>query len=103
MGDEATFTVGPPLPVTDPNHLPAVTDEDEAGFVHGADLGYDHPDNGFSDAEVGALLAEDLPSEDELDVLVADVNPDDVDAIGFNDADLEEPLETDGTAPEGGS
>lgn len=105
MSDEATFTVGPPQPVTDSRDLPAVTAEDEAGFVHGADLGNDHPDNRPTDSDdedvdavlpgIGAEDDEDLPSEDELDGLVADVDADDVDSVGFDDADLEEPLGTD--------
>lgn len=102
MSDEATFTIGPPQPVTDSRDLPAVTAEDEAGFVSGADLGYDHPDNVPTDPELDAVLPEpsadedeDLPSEDELDALVADVDTDDVDSVGFDEADLEEPLGTD--------
>jgi hypothetical protein len=99
MADEAIFTVGPPQPVEDSRKLPAVTAEDEAGFVHGADLGYDHPDN--IDSDLAGVDAdpktepedEDLPSEDELDDLVADVDPDDVDLVGFDDTDLEEPTE----------
>lgn len=105
MSDGVTFTVGPPQPVTDSRDLPAVTAEDEAGFVHGADLGDDHPDNrpaDSDDADAGAVLPEigaeddeDLPSEDELDGLVANVDPDDVDSVGFDDADLGEPGGTD--------
>lgn len=105
MFDEAIFTVGPPQPVTDSRDLPAVTAEDEAGFVSGADLGHDHPDNRPPDpdgTDVDPVLPapsaeddEDLPSEDELDGLVADIDTDDVDAVGFDDADLEEPLGTD--------
>jgi hypothetical protein len=93
MADDGFFTVGPPRPVTDSRDLPAVTAEDEAGFVHGADLGDDHPDNRPTDVEVAAALAhldaDDLPSEDELDALVAEVDPDDVDDVGFDDTDLE--------------
>lgn len=95
---EPIFTIGPPQPVEDSRKLPAVTAEDEAGFVHGADLGYDHPDNIDSDlAGVDAVPQpeaeddEEVPSEDELDNLVAAVDPDDVDGVGFDDADLEEP------------
>ncbi len=104
MSDEVTFTIGPPQPVTDSRDLPAVTAEAEAGFVTGADLGYNHPDNVPTDPDVDAVLPEpsvgvdeDLPSEDELDTLVADVDVDDVDAVGFDDADLVEPLGTDVT------
>jgi hypothetical protein len=119
MSDEATFPVGPPQPVTDSRDLPAVTAEDEAKFVHGADLGAAHPDNKPTDSddadveavlpEIGAEEDEDLPSEDELDSLVAHVDPEDVDSVGFDDADLGEPLETgiadglDGRAQTGGS
>jgi hypothetical protein len=84
------------------DNLPPVTAEEEAGFVHGADLGKDHPDNVPLDSDgvdVDAVLPqttaendEDLPSEDELDDLVAGVDSDDVDNVGFDDADLEEPL-----------
>jgi hypothetical protein len=95
MSDEAISTVGPPHPVTDSRDLPAVTAEDEAGLVQGADLGSDHPDNGPTDVDVDAVLSaieaeddEDLSSEEELDGLVADVDPDDVDAVGFDDSDL---------------
>jgi hypothetical protein len=101
MPDDATFTVGPPQPVTDSRELPAVTEEDEAGFVHGADLGYDHPDNLPTDAEVDAILAEleaeaeDLLTEEEVDVVVAGVDADAVDAVGFDETDLAEPFEPD--------
>jgi hypothetical protein len=105
MSDDAIFTVGPPQPVTDSRDLPAVTAEDEADFVTGADLGRDHPDNrplDPDDSDVDAVLrapsAEDdgdLPGEDELDALVADVDTADVDAVGFDDADLAEPLGAD--------
>jgi hypothetical protein len=100
MADDGFFTVGPPQPVTDSRDLPAVTAEDEAGLVHGADLGDDHPDNRLTDAEVAAVLAdldadEDLPSEAELDDLVAGVDPDDVDAVGFDETDLEALLASD--------
>jgi hypothetical protein len=83
MADEATFTVGPPQPVVDSRKLPAVTAADEAGFVHGVDLGKDHPDN--------VLVDGDLPSEDQLDALVADVDTAAADGVGFDDADLAEP------------
>lgn len=107
MSDDAVFTVGPPQPVTDSRDLPAVTAEDEAGFVTGADLGRDHPDNrppDPDDTDVDPVLPapsaeddEDLPSEDELDAdaLVAVIDTDDVDAVGFDDADLAEPLGAD--------
>ncbi len=108
MSDQATFTIGPPLPVTDSRDLPAVTPEEEAGFVRGTEPGDDPPhDNGPTDSdgadfdavlpEVGAKDDEDLPSEDELADLVADVDTDDVDPVGFDDAGLGEPLGTDVT------
>jgi len=102
---EAIFTVGPPQLVADSRNLPAVTAEDEAGFVHGADLGNDHPDNvpldsDGIDVDAGLPLPqpaaehdEDLPSEDELDELVADVDTAAIDGVGFDDADLEAPLD----------
>jgi hypothetical protein len=102
MSDKPTFTIGPPQPVTDSRNLPSVTAEGEAGFVHGADLGRDHPDNVPLDSngvdadqvlpQTTAENDEDLPSEDELDDLVVSVDSDDVDKVGFDDADLEEPL-----------
>jgi hypothetical protein len=88
MSEEAMFIVGPPQPVTDSRDLPAVTAVDEAGFVHGADLGDEHPDNTLPDVDDDVDLEdEDLPTEEEIDGLVADVDPDGVDAVGFDDAD----------------
>jgi hypothetical protein len=107
MADE-TFTVGPPDPVTDSRELPAVTDEDEAGFVHGADLGANHPDNDVSDAEVAAIFAEieaeieDLLTEDEVAAVVAGVDTAAVDDVGFDEGDLAEPLDADGSVIDGG-
>jgi hypothetical protein len=106
MSDEATFTVGPPQPVTDSRDLPAITPEEEAGFVRGTEPGDDPPHDNRptdpDDADVDAVRTEmaaeddkDLPSEDELDALVADVDADDVDSVGFDDADLGEPMGTD--------
>jgi len=107
--DEAIFTVGPPHPVTDSRELPAVTAEGEAGIVSGADLGYDHPDNRVSapdpgDVGLGSGLPdssaegrEDPPDEAELIDLVADVDVNAVDTIGFDDSDQVEPLEADVT------
>ena len=102
MSDKPTFTIGPPQPVTDSRNLPSVTAEGEAGFVHGADLGRDHPDNVPLDSNgvdadqvlphTTAENDEDLPSEDELDDLVVSVDSDDVVKVGFDDADLEEPV-----------
>lgn len=82
MSDGLNFTVGPPQRIEDSRKLPAVTAKDEAGFVHGADLTKDHPDN-----ELSYLL-----SDDELAAQVADVDTSAVDGVGFDDADLEEPL-----------
>ena len=95
---DATFTVGPPYPVTDSRDLPAVNALDEAGFVHGADLP-DHPDNVGpepDDADVDVLadhddhVEDDLPSDDDLLGLVAEVDADDVDTVGFDAADAAE-------------
>lgn len=96
-----SFTIGPPEPVTDARRLPAVDAEDEAGFVSGADLGADHPDNAAADdLPVVAVQAssdddddEPLPSEAEVAALVADVDTDAIDAVGFDasDTDLPEP------------
>lgn len=96
MSEDPTFTVGPPQAVTDSRLLPAVTAGDEAGFVHGADLG-EHPDNrplqageldvvGF--ASDGSTPAEEVvPSESDLDLVVAGIDVDAVDEIGFDAAD----------------
>jgi hypothetical protein len=116
MSDQPTFTIGPPDPVLDSRQLPAVTSDDESGFVTGADLGPDHPDNsgepgdeevglgpvaeasgetsGEGDAEAGPA-----PAEADLDALVADVDPDDVDQRGFDDADLVEPVTSGDSQP----
>jgi hypothetical protein len=103
MPELETFTVGPPDPVTDSRQLPVVTPDDEGGFVTGADLERDHPDN-YEDAPDGVLdellvaatpdeqaAAEaaagdaDVPdsTDDELDQLTADVDTDDLDMSGF--------------------
>lgn len=103
MSEHPTFTIGPPEPVLDSRRLPAVTSEDEAGFVTGADLGADHPDNteepAADEVGLGPLTAEPAeaddtpaPGEAELDALVDDVDPDDVDQQGFDDSDLAEPV-----------
>jgi len=110
MTDQPTFTIGPPDPVLDSRQLPAVTSDDEAGFVTGADLGPDHPDNsGEPDTEevgLGTVTeasgeADDgpAPADAELDTLVADVDPDDVDEQGFDDSDLVEPVTSGGDHP----
>lgn len=99
---DPTFTLGPPHPVTDSRRLPAIDAQDEASVVSGGDLGDDHPDNtplDAADPELGdpADLAEDepedLPGDDELAALVADVDPDAVDDVGFDDSDLTDPVE----------
>lgn len=114
---ERGFTIGPPQAVTDPQQLPAVTPEQEADFVSRANAGIKHPDSAAADAvadvqgdDVEAAEAaqplgvfagvdneedEDLPGDDELDALVAEVDEDDVDDVGFDDDDVEEPLEID--------
>jgi hypothetical protein len=74
------FTVGPPAPVEDSRELPAVTPDDEAGFVSGDQL-EEHPDNAV-DAPVDEDEDAD-PTDDELDALVSDVAVDDVDQEGF--------------------
>jgi hypothetical protein len=105
VSDQPRFTVGPPDPVTDPQQLPAVTAEEEAEFVTWANRGAEHPDNAATDAddegeaeltpEPSAEDDDDLPGEDELGELVSDVDVDDVDSVGFDDADLAEPFEID--------
>ena len=103
MQDLTSFTIGPPEPVTDSRELPVVTPDDESGFVTGADLEADHPDNEYEapdDVLDEVLVAatpeeqaaaeeaagdpdEPLPAETELDRLTADVDSDDVDTTGF--------------------
>src|SRR4029450_7689122 len=83
----------------DSRKLPAVSAEEEAGVVHGADLGDKHPDNVYIDDDNGAALepdadaGEELPGDDELESLVADVDTDGVDDVGFDASDLEGPLD----------
>jgi hypothetical protein len=109
MPDEPAFVVGPADAVVDSRKLPAVTPEEEAGFVHGADLGKDHPDNveGPDDPEAAAVAETeteeeaDLPAEDDLDGDVAAVDPDDIDDVGFDDDDTLDPI-VPGIAPVGG-
>lgn len=111
MSDRGTFTVGPPEPILDSRRLPAVSGDEEDDFVTGADLGADHPDNGPEppDEEVGLdtrsaptfrpdASLEPPPSTDELDALVTDVDPEAVDAVGFDDSDLGEPVAADDRA-----
>jgi len=96
MSDGLTFTIGPPLPVTDSRLLPAVSAPDEAGFVHGADVD-EHPDNrplqaGELDvagvaADAVVAIDEVLPLETELDVVVAGLDVDAVDEAGFDPTD----------------
>lgn len=94
---DATFTIGPPHPVTDSRQLPAVDAQDEASLVSGADLAGDHPDNTALDPDDPEVVGdpadqaqdepEDLPGDDELASLVAEVDADDVDGVGFDDSD----------------
>lgn len=125
---DGKFTVGPPAPISDPRRLPAVSAEEEADFVRKANRDVPHPDNEGADEPdfvpvhdlvgvqdlvgappprpLGLLTAadeqpgedEDLPSEDELAELVADVDVDDIDPDGFDDTD-EESAEIDVTDP----
>lgn len=101
---DGTFSIGPPQPVEDSRMLPAVSAEDEAGAVQGDDVA-DHPDNiGPDDVaplEPDTDAGEELPGDDELESLVADVDTDAVDDVGFNAADQEVPL--DGPSRMGGS
>lgn len=97
---DGTFSIGPPQPVQDSRQLPAVSVDDEAGAVHGADLGDKHPDNALmaDDGDVAAPepdadAGEALPGDEELDSLTADVDTDAVDDVGFDDADLEDALD----------
>ena len=96
------FTVGPPDPVTDSRQLPVITTDDENGFVTGADLTKDHPDNAedapddvldevlvatpeeqaAAEEAAGDGDAPDAP-DDELDGLTSDVDTDDLDMSGF--------------------
>lgn len=112
--EELRFTIGPPQPVTDPQALPAVSADEEAAFVSKANLGIEHPDTVNADptddvvdedvaAEPPAEDDDDLVSDDELGALVADVDVDNVDEVGFDDSDLEEPLEIDITDAAGES
>ena len=101
------FTVGPPDPVTDSRQLPVITTEDESGFVTGADLVDDHPDNAEDapddvldqvlvaaspeeQAAAEEAAGDDVPdaADDELDGLTAEVDTDDVDPSGFGAEEL---------------
>lgn len=101
------FTVGPPDPVTDSRQLPVITTEDESGFVTGADLVDDHPDNAEDapddvldqvlvaaspeeQAAAEEAAGDDVPdaADDELDGLTAEVDTDDVDTSGFGAEEL---------------
>jgi hypothetical protein len=90
---DGVFTVGPPEAVTDSRQLPAVTPEQEAQHVHGADLGSEHPDNVADVPEYEQLSAledegEDLPTEAELAEQIAGIDPNAVDLVGFDDSEL---------------
>jgi hypothetical protein len=101
------FTVGPPDPVTDSRQLPVITTDDEDGFVTGADLADDHPDNAEDPpdnvldevlvatpeeqaAAEAAAGADDVPdaADAELDALAADVDTDNLDMSGFGPEEL---------------
>jgi hypothetical protein len=104
---QATFELGPPEPVTDSRELPVITQDDESSFVTGADLDQLHPDNQplpddfMNEADVPPDdPPEQLPSEDDLDPLVASVDTDDIDA-GFDPQDLGFVLDTGVVLPEG--
>jgi hypothetical protein len=92
MADGA-FTVGPPEAVTDSRQLPAVTPEQEAERVHGADLGSEHPDNVADVPEYEELIttrdeeAGDLPTEAELAKQIEGIDPNAVDLVGFDDSE----------------
>jgi hypothetical protein len=98
---DGTFSIGPPQAVTNSRDLPAVSAAEEAVAVQtaNADLGDQHPDNVVDDEgdlpapEPDADAGEELPSEDELAAAVADVDADDVDDVGFDEADRQDPLD----------
>jgi hypothetical protein len=102
------FTVGPEDPVTDSRLLPVITSDDEGGFVNGADLADDHPDNDEDapddvlDQVLVAASPEDQAAAEaaagdpdgpeatvgELDQLTADLETEDVDMSGFGIEEL---------------
>jgi hypothetical protein len=101
------FTVGPPDPVTDSRQLPVITTDDENGFVTGADLVEEHPDNDedapddvldevlVATPEEQAAAEEaagdgDVPdaTDEELEGLTTDVDTDDLDMSGFGSEEL---------------
>lgn len=90
----AVFSIGDPRPVTDPRLLPAVSADEEAAFLGGLVAGDDQPDGAAGPVgTVGTVDAEQaddgpLPTEAELDALVAGMTVDAVDEVGFDDADL---------------
>ncbi|GAB3593380.1 hypothetical protein GCM10027446_15650 [Angustibacter peucedani] len=73
--DAAMFRVGPAEPVTDSRELPAVSADQEAGFVLGADMGDAHPDNVEltvdPDVPVGLVTDQDDAPDEELPDLAA--------------------------------
>lgn len=95
MPERAIFELGPPDPVADSRQLPVITFDDEQGFVTGADLGEAHPDNVDPPSDLPVELdtqGDDpgpLPTEDELDSLVGQVDVNDVDQRGFDAADAD--------------
>jgi hypothetical protein len=108
MPELEKFSVGPPDPVTDSRQLPVISSDDENGFVTGADLEYEHPDNDQDapDNVLDEVLVADTPEEqaaaeaaagdpnvpdstdDELDQLTAEVDTDDLDMSGFGVEEL---------------
>jgi hypothetical protein len=108
MSELEKFSVGPPDPVTDSRQLPVISSDEENGFVTGADLGDEHPDNeqDVPDNVLDEVLVAATPeeqaaaesaagdpnvpdsTEDELDQLTAGVDTDDVDISGFGVEEL---------------
>jgi hypothetical protein len=79
--------------------------QDEADFVSRANRGVEHPDNMVGDTDDDEVVVlpsappvdDDvaLPTDDELDALIADVDVDDVDEVGYDDSDFTEESEAD--------
>lgn len=94
MTEQVRFTVGPSGPVADSRLLPAVDPDQEASFVTGADL-EGHPDNvELPDGAVpeGAVSEDSpysgrLPAAEDLEALVADIDVEDIDGVGFDQDD----------------
>ena len=108
MPELEKFSVGPPDPVTDSRQLPVISFDDEDGFVTGADLEDEHPDNDqeapdnvLDEVLVAATPEEQAAAEaaagdpnvpdstdDELDQLTAEVDTEDLDMSGFGVEEL---------------